>query len=249
MGFLPNCQPVLLLAAYWDSQVRQVASEAAAARRAMNQTPKACLAALLLILAGNAGADIYGYVDEKGVAHLSNVPLHDGYYLFKKEPPDTLPPDWDPATAVLPNTGLAPVPYYNSVQRRQYAPLVTAVAKEHGLDEALLHAVITVECGYNPRARSPKGAMGLMQLMPETAQRYAIKNVWDPRENLRGGARYLRDLLAMFNNNLSLALAAYNAGEAAVIRAGHNIPPFAETLSYVPRVLGHYERYRLLGKQ
>jgi soluble lytic murein transglycosylase-like protein len=83
-----------------------------------------------------------------------------------------------------------------------------------------------------------------MQLMPDTAQRYAVKNIWDPRENLRGGARYLRDLIAMFRADLSLALAAYNAGEAAVVQAGNRVPPYPETRSYVPRVLAHYARYR-----
>jgi soluble lytic murein transglycosylase-like protein len=128
----------------------------------------------------------------------------------------------------------------NPADRKHYTPLVSAVARELELDPALLHAVITVESGYNPRARSPKGAIGLMQLMPDTARRYDVADIWDPRDNLRGGARYLRDLLALFNNNLSLALAAYNAGEGAVAQHGNKIPPFAETLSYVPRVLQQY---------
>ena len=104
--------------------------------------------------------------------------------------------------------------------------------------------MITVESGYNAKARSPKGAAGLMQLMPDTAKRYDVANIWDPRENVRGGARYLRDLLAQFNNNLALALAAYNAGEGAVAQYGNKIPPFAETIAYVPRVL---QQYRLMS--
>jgi len=128
----------------------------------------------------------------------------------------------------------------NPADRKHYTPLISAVAKEHKLDPALLHAVITVESGYNAKARSPKGAIGLMQLMPDTARRYEVADIWDPRDNLRGGARYLRDLLAAFNNNLSLALAAYNAGEGAVAHYGNKIPPFAETLAYVPRVLQQY---------
>src|SRR5262249_6498573 len=95
--------------------------------------------------------------------------------------------------------------------------------------------------GYNPKARSPKGAIGLMQLMPDTAQRYKVANIWDPGENVRGGARYLRDLLALFNNDLSLVLAAYNAGEDAVAQYGNKIPPYAETRNYVPRVLQQYQ--------
>jgi soluble lytic murein transglycosylase-like protein len=115
------------------------------------------------------------------------------------------------------------------------------------VDPALLHAVVTVESGYNARALSPKGAVGLMQLMPDTARRYAVGDIWDPVDNVRGGARYLRDLLGMFNDNLSLAIAAYNAGEKAVIRYGHRIPPYSETQNYVPKVLGFYTRYRRNG--
>jgi soluble lytic murein transglycosylase-like protein len=202
-----------------------------------------CLAAAALAVATPAAADIWGFVDEGGVARIASYQVDERYYLFKKEPPAP------PADALAETPGLAGLPAVsdariNLAQRRQLAPLVGMVAKEHGLDAALLHAVITVESGYNARALSPKGAMGLMQLMPDTAQRYAVRNIWDPRENLRGGARYLRDLIALFKQDLPLALAAYNAGEAAVIQAGHKVPPYAETRSYVPRVLAHYARYR-----
>ena len=131
-----------------------------------------------------------------------------------------------------------------SIPAGRYADLVTRVAHEHRRDPALLHAVVSVESGYNAAAQSPKGARGLMQLMPDTAARYGVSDVWNPLENLRAGARYLRDLLAMFADNLPLALAAYNAGEGAVTRAGNKIPPFAETVRYVPKVLLEYERYR-----
>ena len=121
-----------------------------------------------------------------------------------------------------------------SPQRGARTHVIRPVAKVHTLSlrspgtqaqPALLHALITVESGYNPNARSPKGAIGLMQLMPETARRYRVTDIWDPDENLRAGARYLRDLLVMFDQNLSLALAAYNAGEAAVVQYGNKIPP------------------------
>ena len=214
----------------------------------MKKTLSACLAAVLLVSGGQAGADLYGYVDEKGVPHLSTVPLHEGYYLFKKDPPAPLREEPIAIVPGFPVPGAARTARVNPAHRKQYGPLVTAVAKEHKLDVALLHAVITVESGYNPKAQSTKGAVGLMQLMPETARRYAVKNIWDPRDNLHGGAQYLRDLLVMFNNNLSLALAAYNAGEAAVVQAGNRIPPLAETRSYVPKVLAHYDSYRSLGK-
>ena len=200
--------------------------------------------AALLAQAGAALSDIYGYVDENGKAHLSNQPLDQRYFLFKKEPrPPVLPGAEESALNVA-----VPAPrrttHVNPAHRKQYSPLISAVAAEHKLEAALLHAVITVESGYNPKARSPKGAIGLMQLMPETATRYAVSDIWDPGQNLRAGARYLRDLLALFGDNLSLALAAYNAGEGAVFQYGNKIPPYAETRSYVPRVL---QQYHLLG--
>jgi soluble lytic murein transglycosylase-like protein len=129
------------------------------------------------------------------------------------------------------------------VQKR-YADMITKVAREQKLEPALLHAVVMAESAYNPRAKSRKGATGLMQLMPETAKRYGVSDRLNPLENLRGGARYLRDLLALFDNNLRLVLAAYNAGEGAVMRSGNAIPNYPETRAYVPRVLRHYEQYR-----
>jgi soluble lytic murein transglycosylase-like protein len=196
-----------------------------------------------LLAAAPARADIYGYVDERGVAHLSNVPLDQRYYLYKKERRETAFPGSSLVIINVPGATPRRTTRINPAQRKQFAPLVATVAKEHGLDPALLHAVITVESGYNPKARSPKGAAGLMQLMPETARRYQVSDIWDPRQNMSGGARYLRDLLALFNNNVGLALAAYNAGEMAVIENGNRIPPYAETRSYVPRVLQHYHLY------
>lgn len=104
--------------------------------------------------------------------------------------------------------------------------------------------MVTVESAYDPRAVSPKGATGLMQLMPDTAKRFGVTDRTDPLENLRGGARYLNVLMAMFDNNLRLVIAAYNAGEGAVMRNGNRIPPYPETRAYVPRVLHYYESYR-----
>lgn len=196
---------------------------------------------LLLALAPACRADIYGFVDENGTTHFSNVQLDSRYHLYKRDPLSRPQVSYAPgAEGAVPPDAAEPA----HASARRYANLIREVAREERVDPALLHAVITVESGYNARALSPKGAVGLMQLMPDTARRYAVRDIWDPLQNLRGGARYLRDLLMMFNDNLSLALAAYNAGEKAVIRAGHRIPPFAETRSYVPRVLEHYTRYR-----
>lgn len=196
-----------------------------------------------LVPLGWARADIYGFIDENGVPQLANAPLDERYYLFKKETRPAAPAGEATALPDFPIAAPQRGAYVNPADRKYYTPLISAVAKEHELDPALLHAVITVESGYNPKARSPKGAAGLMQLMPDTAKRYAVANIWDPRENVSGGARYLRDLLGLFNDNLALALAAYNAGEGAVTQYGNKIPPFAETVAYVPRVL---QQYRLM---
>lgn len=200
-------------------------------------------ATIVMLAAGPARADIYGFVDERGVSHFSNVPLDQRYYLFKKNRTITTFSGSSMVIINAPGTVPRRTTNVNPAHRKQFAPMVATVAKEQGLDPALLHAVITVESGYNPKARSSKGAAGLMQLMPGTARRYQVTDIWDPRQNVSGGARYLRDLLAMFNNNMGLALAAYNAGESAVIQHGNRIPPYPETRSYVPRVIQHYHLY------
>jgi soluble lytic murein transglycosylase-like protein len=104
--------------------------------------------------------------------------------------------------------------------------------------------MVAVESGFDPLAVSPKGAQGLMQLLPSTMRRYRVERPFDPRENLRGGATYIKDLLQHYGNNMELALAAYNAGEDAVNRYGRRIPPYAETQAYVPAVLRFYHRFQ-----
>ncbi len=191
--------------------------------------------ALLLALgfAGPAAADVYAYRDAAGIEHYTNEPGLEGYTLI---------------VAVLKEEGrdnraeAQPLPAAVS----QYAPHVEAAAAEFDIDRALVHAVITAESGYNPSAVSRAGALGLMQLMPQTAKRYAVADAFDPIQNIRGGTRYLRDLLDQFDNNLELAVAAYNAGESAVLRYGGRIPPYRETRAYVPKVLRLYSKYRSL---
>jgi soluble lytic murein transglycosylase-like protein len=124
------------------------------------------------------------------------------------------------------------------------ASLVNTVAQREGVSPALIAAVAEVESGFNSRAVSPAGAKGLMQLMDQTAQRLGVTNPFDPEQNLVGGARYLRGLLDRYHGNLTLALAAYNAGPGAVDAAGSQVPPFPETQSYVRRVLGAFAQYR-----
>ena len=129
-------------------------------------------------------------------------------------------------------------------ENARYSGHILAAARETSVDPALIHAVISVESGYNPSARSSAGAVGLMQLMPGTAKRYGVKNRLDPMQSIQGGARYLRDLKVMFDNNLHLVLAAYNAGEVAVMKYGNRIPPYRETVAYVPKVLDYYKKFR-----
>ena len=189
-----------------------------------------------LVASGAASANIYTYVQNGRTSIVySDTPPADGRYkLYKKDPVAQ--------TAVQQTAVRPPVRIYDRVTRDRYSSHVLAASKETSVDPALIHAVISVESGYNPAARSHAGAVGLMQLMPQTAERYGVTNRFDPEQNIRGGARYLRDLKAMFANNLQLVLAAYNAGENAVMKYGKRIPPYRETIAYVPKVMGHYKQ-------
>jgi soluble lytic murein transglycosylase-like protein len=181
----------------------------------------------------DARADIYSFTDEGGVVHFTNIPNTDKRYklVYREAPAVTAP---RPSKAWMPS----------EADIRRFQGIVEAAASSHGVDKALVNAVISAESAYNPNAISRKGASGLMQLMPETARRYGVQNIFDPVENIHGGVRYLRDLLAMFNGNVRLAVAGYNAGENAVIRAGNDVPPYAETQAYVPKVIDYYNRFR-----
>lgn len=182
---------------------------------------------MLLLLPGAGQADIYAFVDEVGITHFSNVPQDRRYRPFLRTTESS-------ASLRAPADRRIP---------QQFAQHVSLFGSASQVSPALIHAVISAESGYNPNARSRKGAMGLMQLMPGTAQRYQVSDPYDPAQNIRGGVSYLRDLMRQFDADLPLVLAAYNAGEGAVQRHGNRIPPFAETRQYVPRVLELYERY------
>jgi len=147
--------------------------------------------------------------------------------MITKIAPDEVPYP-EPATAAV-----EAMPAVDSTSG-DYAGLITTLARKEGVDARLVRALVEVESGYQPRAKSPKGAMGLMQLMPETARQYAVTAPYEPRQNLAAGIKHLKALLRKFS--LPLALAAYNAGEPAVQRYG-GIPPYAETRSYVTRIL------------
>lgn len=196
----------------------------------------ALITLLLGLCLGRPGwADIYAFTDADGTVSLSNVPADARYTVLiaASQPAIGTTPV---ARAGKPGPGLA--------GKARYEQMVEQVSRAYGLESALLHAVISVESSYNPKAVSNKGAAGLMQLMPATARRYGVVDAFDPVQNLGGGARYLRDLLEMFDSDVSLALAAFNAGENAVMKYGRRIPPYRETLRYVPRVLDYYQRYR-----
>jgi soluble lytic murein transglycosylase-like protein len=201
---------------------------------------------LLAAAAAPCHADIYAFLDENGVAHFADHPLDERYQLYMKTKPQLeITLRETPAAEPVPEPAAAPSGRTVPLQAgKRYADMIAKVAREQKVEPALLHAVIAVESAYNAQAKSPKGATGLMQLMPDTAKRYGVTDLLNPMENLRAGARYLRDLLGMFNNNLRLVIAAYNAGEGAVIRSGNAVPNYPETRSYVPRVLQHYELYR-----
>lgn len=180
-------------------------------------------ALVLSLVSIGAQADVYARIDADGRMQFSEVPA-EGYALYMKSAPTLTPAKvraWD--------------------EDAPYAKHVRAAALANGLEPELIHAVISVESNYQPAARSPAGAVGLMQLMPQTARRYNVRNPLDPQQNILGGARYLRDLMEAFSNNVTLVLAAYNAGEKAVERHGNRIPPFSETLAYVPKVLARYD--------
>jgi hypothetical protein len=202
------------------------------------------LLVLLLAAYGNAQADIYRYVNADGVTTFTNIrPSRGGYEIIVREGRGREAEQPGPVARKRVN----PVRGYPIAVRTRYARHVGAAANAASLDPLLIHAVISAESGYNPSARSRKGAVGLMQLMPGTAARYGVANRYDPAQNVSAGARYLRDLLRLFDNNLVLALAAYNAGEQAVMKHGNRIPPYRETADYVPRVLDFYRAYRAGG--
>ncbi|MCE5393064.1 MAG: lytic transglycosylase domain-containing protein [Acidithiobacillus sp.] len=189
-----------------------------------------CTVVSCCLLPLTALADIYAYTGADGVIHLTNVPQGNKRYRLVMKTPKI------PVAVARAD--------YNPIAKAKLQPIVQASAQQYGVSPALLNAVITVESGFNAGAVSPKGAMGLMQLMPATALRFGANDPFNPAENIRAGTAYLAELLHRFNGDLHLALAAYNAGSQAVIQAGYHIPPFPETQNYVPRVMAYFHKYQ-----
>lgn len=192
--------------------------------------PSLFVTATLLFFSGSlpqlAIAEIYRYVDENGKTHYGDQKLSKKHVQIEYS--------WK---------GWKEVTYFKSYKKNKqlFSPQIDEASVRHGIDAGLIHAVIQTESYYNPVIKSRAGAVGLMQLMPATAERFGVTNRKDPEQNINAGTRYLKILLSMFNNDLKLALAAYNAGEGTVRRYGNKIPPYPETQNYVKKVLKLYQ--------
>lgn len=190
-----------------------------------------CICSVLLVLGSDdssfAVGDIYKFIDENGVVHFTNVPTDPSYQYrlfikdFSKKPPLRL----------------------TSYSSDIYDDMITEAAKRHGISFPLLKAVIKVESDFNPRAVSRAGALGLMQIMPENARAFRMRDPFDPRENILTGTQYFKELLERFNGKLQLALAAYNAGPTVVDRY-NSIPPIKETEDYVEMVMKYFYHFK-----
>ncbi len=203
---------------------------------------KLCLILFSAVFTHSAFADIYEYIDEAGIAHYSDAPNDDGnkHYvlILKSETPKPEVPEsqLQVTEATTDNLHATASPDKLTLTPPQLLAQIEQSAQNNQVESELIHAVMHVESAYKVKAKSHKGAQGLMQLMPATANRLGVKNSYDPAQNIEGGAKYLRELLTLFNNDITLTIAAYNAGENAVIRYGNKIPPYKETQAYVFKV-------------
>jgi soluble lytic murein transglycosylase-like protein len=188
------------------------------------------VAVALLVVSTPAWADFYMYRERTGVLKFTNAPSTPQYRFFMAEAPHLLRLKGftDPARA------------------KKYDPLIAAAADRYKVDMALIKAVIRAESDFVPQATSPKGAQGLMQLMPATARLHGVVSAYDPQDNVEGGVRHLRKLLDRYGGNVRLAVAAYNAGEGAVNKHG-GVPPYPETVNYLERVLRFRDVYERQG--
>jgi soluble lytic murein transglycosylase-like protein len=183
-----------------------------------------CVLVSAVLWAGPSYADIYVRRGPDGTMHFSNCPMGTEWKLYAREKTRQYPSFQNQYRRSY------------SKSRTQYESLINAIATGHGMNPSVIRSIIEVESGFDPQAKSSKGAMGLMQLMPETAQELGVSDPWDPTENITGGTKYISWLLRKYNGDLSKALAAYNAGPNAVDSYG-GIPPYQETSDYVKSVM------------
>ncbi len=185
---------------------------------------------ILITSPGISLADIYKYEDSEGVIHFTDTPTDRRFKIFMR--------DIQKDKRLRTNFGLGRI----SRNPAEFDQIINSCSSEFGVDRSLVKAVIHAESGYNPNAVSSKGAAGLMQLMPSTAQDLKVANSFNPSDNIRGGVRYLRFLLDTFKGDVTLALAAYNAGLGNVAKHG-GVPPYEETRNYVSKVLSYQRTY------
>lgn len=200
-----------------------------------------------------ARADIYGYIDAEGNAHFSAEKLDESYQLFMRGDGA-----FDSSELTAPAAAVTPKGAFQQYlaqhpNLKKFEPLMTQAAHDYAVELPLLKAIMAAESGFNPGAVSPKGAIGLMQVMPATAERYGLQadkrksisdKLADPKTNIRLGARYLRDLMRLFPDQIALVLASYNAGEGAVQKYRNRVPPYPETQNYVKLVTQFYHLYK-----
>ncbi len=217
----------------------------------------------LVFLPAVAHAEVWGYVDSRGIAHFAAEKVDQRYELFFKDSPSAasgVPAGTKEVFADYARPVVAPraphklIAFFEvSTNFKAVQHLMRQAGKQHNIDFELLKALIVTESGFDPLAVSPKGAVGLMQLMPPTAQRYGVrgdaklsteKKLLDPKVNIAAGTAYLRDLVNLFPGRLDLVLAAYNAGEGAVQRAGNQVPNYKETQNYVKTVMQMYSHLK-----
>ncbi|MDC3959678.1 lytic transglycosylase domain-containing protein [Polyangium jinanense] len=203
------------------------------------------LGAALLVVPGHARADIYTYTDAQGNVHVTSQPVQAGKSGGKMDRISS--GDGTKSRKKAAQLFTVSMPSDRSPERfGRYDSWIREGARLYRLPEELIRAVIKCESDFDPRAVSPTGAQGLMQLMPATALRMQVRDAFDPRENILGGSRYLRVLANMFNGDLELTVAGYNAGENAVMKY-QGIPPYEETQGYVGCVVGHYRSFKALN--
>ena len=200
------------------------------------------ISCFVIVLPTIVAADIYVYRHRDGTVLVTEYPqtANPNYTLMEVKKSNSVSDN-------MPQVNVHNAPSVRPSKRVSNSPFdstIKAIALRYGVDDKLIKAIVRVESAFKPGAVSPKGAQGLMQLMPGTAERYGVANSFDPIQNLLGGVKYFKDLLAMFNNNLTLALAAYNAGENAVLKY-NGIPPYKETRQYVQKVIHYHRLYTL----